>query len=255
MARQSPSSRPRRWLLPVLVTVVAGLLIAFVVVRAGSDGGEVDVGPQAGQAATQTAEGEQDLPDEVIEVEEPDLSELERRDADDLLTAGPLDAPVAIVVYSDYQCPFCASWNHETFPELAGYIEAGDLRVEWRDVNIFGEESERASRAAYAAALQDSYWVYHDELFAGGDIRSPRALGEEPLVEIAADLGLDTDQFAADMDAEETRDEVRANAQEGIDIGAHSTPTFIVDGEAILGAQPTDVFIDAIETALQAAGG
>ena len=84
---------------------------------------------QESSAAANTAE-------EQSESERPDLTQFERRDAGDLLTAGPVDAPVGLIVFSDYQCPFCGQWSHETLPTMMEYAERGDLRIEWRDLNV-----------------------------------------------------------------------------------------------------------------------
>ena len=115
---------------------------------------------------------------------------------------------------------------------------------------MFGPESEQASKAAYAAALQDAFWEYHDELFADGDIRDPAELSEEALVELAAELGLDTEQFTTDMQSDQVAEQVLINQQLGTDLGAYSTPSFIVDGQPMVGAQPTDVFVNAVDEAL-----
>src|SRR5699024_1153292 len=154
-----------------------------------------------GNAASAPADGEA-APTEVQGAVEPDLTDIERRDENDPLTAGPVDAPVGLVVFSDYQCPFCAQWNHDTLPVLMERAEAGELRIEWRDVNVFGDASVQASKAAYAAAMQDSYWEYHHALYPEGETRDD--LSQDALVSLAGDLGLDTRQFAADMASEET---------------------------------------------------
>ena len=66
---------------------------------------------------------------------------------------------------------------------------------------------------------------------------------------MAEQIGLDTDQFTTDMNSSETAEAVADNAAMGTDLGAFSTPTFILDGQPYVGAQPTDVFVDAVETA------
>jgi len=248
LSQDTSKSQPA-WLLPVVVGVLALIVIAlgyFVMFgsnesqqateSAGNDdgGGVVDVVPQ----------GEDD---------KVDLSSLERHDPEDPLAIGPVEAPVTLVVFSDYQCPFCAGWSDETLPVMLEYAEDGQARIEWRDVNVYGADSERAAKAAYAAGLQDTFWEYHDELFAGGEIRKPDGLTEQALVDLASDLGLDTEQFSADMSSDAVAEQIEVNEQLGLDMGAYSTPAFVINGEPMVGAQPTDVFVDAMDSALAAA--
>lgn len=245
MSTESTRRSRSTWLVPVAVLAIAAVLIAIIVALArGND-------PSADGSGTSPSGAE--APTEVQGPEQPDLSEAESRDDADLLVAGPVDAPVVLVVFSDYQCPFCAKWSAETQPSMMEHVEAGDLRIEWRDVNVFGPASERAARASYAAALQGAFWEYHDALFADGHHRSEADLSDEALSALAADLGLDTEQFATDMASEETAEQIAANQQFGLDLGVQSTPVFILGGQPIVGAQPTQVFQDAFQTALDAA--
>ena len=244
-AHPTRSSRRRTWLLPVAVVVAAAVLITLILAM-NQDGDTTAAEPQT--------DAPQQAPTEVVGPTQPDLAEVERRDDSDLLAAGPVDAPVGLVVFSDYQCPFCARWNEETLPLMMEHAEAGDLRIEWRDVNVFGPSSERAARASYAAAEQGMFWEYHHGLFPGGDTRSESELGDEALTALADDLGLDTDRFVADLNSEETAQQIAANQQLGLDLGAYSTPAFILGGQPIVGAQPSQVFQDAFAAALDAKG-
>ncbi len=168
-----------------------------------------------------------------------------------MLASGPVDAPVTLVVYSDYQCPFCAAWSHRTLPTMQEYVDAGDLRIEWRDVNIISDVSEDAALASYAAGLQGRFWDYHELLFPDGDVRAASELSEDGLVGLATELDLDPDRFRDDMAASETFAAIDRNAQEGLAAGVFSTPAFVLGGTPILGAQPTEVFVEAVEHALQ----
>lgn len=242
--RPKPSNRSRSsWVVPGAVLTLAAVLIAVFVWVNWSGASTEDGTSPSGDGA----------PTEVQNPEQPDLTEVEARDEDDLLTAGPVDAPVALIVFSDYQCPFCARWSAQTLPAMMEHVDAGNLRIEWRDINVFGPASERAARASYAAALQGAFWEYHDALFADGETRSEGELSEESLIALAGELGLDTEQFTADLAADETAQVIATNQQFGFDLGATSTPVFILGGQPIVGAQPTEVFEDAFQTALDAA--
>lgn len=227
---QTAAQRFRTWFIPIGIVVIAGLLITLVVLQ--MRGGASLDGPGADSAATQQ--------------EQPDLTFVEARDDGDVQAVGPVDAPVAMVVYSDYQCPFCAKWTQDTLPAMMQYAEMGDLRIEWRDVNQYGEDSERGALAAHAAGLQDKFWEYHDALFPDGDHLPPEQLTEEALTELAGDLGLDTEQFAEDMNSDETQTSVEQYANEGRELGVSGTPTFVLGGEPIVGAQPENVFVDTL---------
>src|SRR5690554_5877169 len=184
MNRPATSSRPT-WPVPVLIGLVAALAIALTVIA--QQPSDSPAAPAAARTADSAAPAEGTgagvdagagavdgvaPPTTVDRGETPDLDFIERRDPADPVSVGPLDAPVALVVFSDYQCPYCAKWSNETLPELQAYIDAGDLRIEWRDVNIFGEASERGARAVYAAGLQGEFEAMHNAMFADGLARS-----------------------------------------------------------------------------------
>lgn len=231
------------WAVPVAVIAVAAALIALA----------LGLGRDEDAPALDSGSADRDAPGAGQEPGGPDLSRAERRDETDLLAAGPVDAPVTLVVFSDYQCPFCGRWSRETLPKMMEHVEDGDLRVEWRDVNIFGPASERAARASYAAAAQGSFWEYHDALFPGGEPRSKGDLDDEALIALADELGLDAERFADDLESEETAEQIDVNARLGLDLGVSSTPAFVLGGRPIVGAQPSEAFEDAFDAALAAA--
>lgn len=243
MIYEPKQSRPS-WVVPAVVLAAMAVVIALVIGMDRDDSAAV---------SNNTSGNNSDGPVEVHGPQQPSLVDVERRDPADLLAIGPVDAPVGLVVFSDYQCPYCAKWSAETLPLMIEHAEAGDLRIEWRDVNVFGSASERAARAAYAAAQQGSFWDYHQELFDNGDTRSAGELSDDALIALADELGLEAEQFAVDFASTETAQQVAANQSLGIDLGVYSTPAFILGGQPILGAQPSQVFLDAFDSALSAA--
>lgn len=227
---------------PLIIFGLVAALVAASFFLSQQPDAPADVATDA--ETTASAEPDPEDPEQI------DLTQFERRDADDPLTAGPVDAPVGLVVFSDYQCPYCGQWSHETLPTMMGYAERGDLRIEWRDLNVFGTESERASYAAYAAALQGQFWEFHDALFPDGEKRPANQLSEDALISLAGELGLDTNRFATDMTSDETKAQIEANQQLGFSLGAASTPVFLLGGVPIAGAQPTEVFVQVFEDVL-----
>ncbi len=261
MSSTSTSSRAPFWVVPTTVGIVAVALIAFIVWGGASTSGS-EAAPVASRDASTTqadapstdGPAQDNPPTTVDEPSESGFEAAERREEGDLLAIGPIDAPVVLVVFADYQCSFCAKWSAETLPVMMDYATVGDLRIEWRDVNVYGQDSERASRASYAAALQGKFWEYHDELYRDGKISTSGGLSEESLVTIAEQLSLDVPTFRADMAAEATAAEVSRNQELGINLGAFSTPSFVMGGQPMVGALPTEDFVDAFEQALANAG-
>lgn len=237
----------RGWLIPIGILLIAGLLITLVVL-------ELRPEQSAAIPTGETGSGETVDGLTIVPSDAPDLSRFEGRSPDDVQAAGPVDAPVALVVFSDYQCKFCAKWTQNTLPAMLEYADAGLLRIEWRDIGMYGEDSERAALAAHAAGLQGKFWEYHEALYPGGEQRSPGDLTQEALLATAATLGLDTEQFTIDMDAPATHDLIHQFAKTGRDLGITGTPSFILGGRPLVGAQPTEVFVAAVEQALANAG-
>ena len=247
MAKRQTSGA-RRWGFPVAIVALALLAIATIIIRETGDA------PTAQPSPSQSVASEAPEPEDSGSLEEVDLTVLERRDEADNLSAGAVDAPVGLVVYSDYQCPYCGQWSEETLPLMMEYVEAGDLRIEWRDVEIFGEESGRAARAAYAAGEQGAFWDYHEALFPSGEPLTTTGITDDDFVALAGEVGLDVAQFEQDLASEKTLMGTQANHYEAINIGVTATPAFIVGGQPLIGAQPSQIFVDAVEQALAAAG-
>ncbi|WP_432071496.1 thioredoxin domain-containing protein [Streptomyces wuyuanensis] len=182
----------------------------------------------------------------------PELEKLARRDAGDPLALGRADAPVVMVEYADFKCGYCGKFARDTEPALIRkYVEKGVLRIEWRNFPIFGEESEAAARAAWAAGQQGRFWQFHKAAYADG--AKEKGFGAQRLEELATEAGVkDLARFTRDADGEEARQAVARDQEEGYGLGATSTPSFVVNGRPIAGAQPARTFVDAIEAARKA---
>ncbi|CAM2769464.1 thioredoxin domain-containing protein [Prescottella defluvii] len=222
------------WLLGVL-GVVALLLVGFLVVDRVRDSDE---------ASAPVAAAEDDLATGIGPV-----GDLSRRVDGDPLARGPVDAPVVLVVYSDYRCPFCAKFSRDTEPALVDkYVEAGKLRIEWRDLPIFGEESMIAARAGRAAAAQGRFWEFNSALYAAAPDRGHPTFDQAALRGFAEQAGVpDLDRFVGDAADTSLDREIGSDVLEANMIGVASTPSFIVNGYPVLGAQPLSVFEQLIE--------
>ncbi|KOG73342.1 DsbA family protein [Streptomyces varsoviensis] len=172
-----------------------------------------------------------------------------RREDGDALALGKKDAPVVLVEYADYQCSYCGRFTRETQPELVKkYVDDGTLRIEFRNFPIFGKDSERAARASWAAGRQGKFWAFHDELYA--KLRKGDALAEDKLVDLARKSGVgDVDRFREDLKGSAATAAVKKDQNEGFSLGVQSTPSFVVGGRPIAGAQPMSAFEEAIDAA------
>ncbi|MEV7542722.1 thioredoxin domain-containing protein [Streptomyces sp. NPDC089915] len=177
------------------------------------------------------------------------LKALARREAGDKLAVGRADAPVVLIEYSDFKCGYCAKFARDTEPELVKkYVEDGTLRIEWRNFPIFGAESEAAAKAAWAAGQQDRFTAFHAAAYA--EDAKAKGFGEERLIELAREAGVpDLERFKADMAGEAASAALSRDREEGYRIGVQSTPSFLVNGQPIAGAQPLDAFTTAIARA------
>ncbi|MEU0686983.1 DsbA family protein [Streptomyces uncialis] len=184
-----------------------------------------------------------------------ELLRLARRDADDRLAIGLVDAPVVMIEYSDFQCPFCREFARSTEPGLIRrYVDKGLLRIEWRNFPLFGEESERAARAAWAAGQQGKFWEFHDTAFGEERPRNQGAYARDKVIAMAKEAGVpDAARFTKDLDSPGAKRAVERDKEEGYALGVSSTPAFLVDDIPVLGAQPAESFEQAVEKALDAA--
>jgi protein-disulfide isomerase len=139
-------------------------------------------------------------------------------------------AAVTIVEFSDFQCPFCS--RAVPAVEEVERTFGRDVRVVWKHLPLpFHQNAMPAALAAEAARAQGKFWEMHDRLFAG-----QQALSEEVYQRQARELGLDLGRFQAARQAPETRRRVEEDAAAAAAVGVSGTPSFIVDGELVLGS-------------------
>ena len=148
---------------------------------------------------------------------------------------GAADAPVTLVQYEDFQCSHCLRYTVEHEPFLVEeYVKPGLLRIEFRHLPVVGTESTTAARGSVCAAGQDRFWEYANRLFviqADDGFRPDRGAFDEPaLTDLAGDLGLDEDAFAACLANPDTLSAVSANLAEARAVGFRGTPSFILNG-------------------------
>ncbi len=180
---------------------------------------------------------------------------------------GDPNAPVTLVEFGDYQCPFCARFFSQTESLIkTEYIAAGKVRMAYRNLVILGPESQAAAEAAECAKDQGKFWDYHDALFTAeldedknddgqinGSSENSGNLKKELFMNLASNLGLNAAQFGSCIGSNKYASEIEADIQAAQAVlgPRDGTPTSFVNGQKIVGAQPYAVFKAAIDEALK----
>jgi protein-disulfide isomerase len=160
---------------------------------------------------------------------------------------GPKSAPVQIVEFSDFQCPFC-SRVVPTIKQIEDKYN-GKVRIAFRNYPLpFHDHAQLAAEAAMAAKAQGKFWEMHDKLFG-----NQQALDRPSLEKYAGEIGLNVDKFKSDLDSGKYKGEVNADVQyaNGLGGGGFGTPTFFINGRKISGAMPYDNFAQVIDEELK----
>jgi protein-disulfide isomerase len=159
---------------------------------------------------------------------------------------GPADAKIVIVEFSDFQCPYCRRFHADTYHALLDAYP-GQIRFVYRNLPLPATMHPDAMSAAIASLCandQNAYWDYHEKLF------SSETLGEKTYIQYAADLGLDVDTFTACLSSGQHDDFIQKDMAFSSNLGVQSTPTFFINGLAIVGAQPLSNFQQLIDKEL-----
>ncbi len=164
---------------------------------------------------------------------------------------GSSDAPVIIVEYGDFQCPYCGRHFREVEGRLKeAYVQNNKVRLIYKHYTILGQESVWAALASECAADQNKFWEYHDLVFSRQNGENQGAFNPDNLKAWAGELGLDTAAFNQCFDAQKYLAVVQANTAEAQQLGIRGTPGFFVNGTSVAGAQPFEVFQQTIEAEL-----
>ena len=159
---------------------------------------------------------------------------------------GPEDAPVTIVEFTDYECPFCGRHFRETMPQLLSEYEG---RIKYVVLNFpisrIHPFSQRAGEAAECAHDQGRFWEYHDTVF-----QNQAALDVVSLKLYAEQVGLEAEVFSSCLESGDKTQLVLDDVQDGLSYGVSGTPTFFINGQMMVGAQPFSSFQTLIDDAL-----
>ncbi len=158
---------------------------------------------------------------------------------------GAKNAPVTIVEFSDFQCPFC-SRVVPTLHDLEKQYE-GKVKVIFKHQPLpFHQNARPAANAAMAANEQGKFWEMHDKLFS-----NQQSLDRASLEKYAQEIGLDMNKFKAALDSNKFDAQITADSNEGNRVGANGTPTFFINGRQVVGAQPIEAFKAVIDDELK----
>ncbi|KKQ67332.1 MAG: DSBA oxidoreductase [Candidatus Daviesbacteria bacterium GW2011_GWA2_38_24] len=182
---------------------------------------------------------------------------------DDDPVIGDKNAPVTLIEFSDYECPFCKRHFDQVYPELKkNYIDTGKVKLVFRDLPLSFHDPNATEQAVAANCAREqggdaTYFKYHDEIFKR--TTSNKTFAKENLPKIAADLGLNTSNFQSCLDSNKYKDEVTKDLNYAATVGASGTPTFFVGksegseitATRIVGAQPYSAFQTQIDVLLK----
>lgn len=234
--------RRARMLNVILGALAAGLLAVAVVAVVTRPGG--DLASSAAPSAT-PASGEGTLAEQVA-----------RGDAEDGFAIGDPDAPVTVVQWTDFTCPYCAAFARDTLPTLVErYVDTGQVRWEFHDVAFFGDNSVAAAAAARAAAEQGLGYEYLMAVYAVAPASGHPEMPREKLLGFAEQVGVpDMAAFEAALDAGELSAVVESDTALAQQLGVTSVPFFVIGDGGLSGAQPLESFTTVIDEQLAAAG-
>ncbi|RJP50236.1 MAG: hypothetical protein C4583_10895 [Anaerolineaceae bacterium] len=208
----------------VIVAFALGILVGYL--AWGRDGGNAQ--PVAAAPTQPQAARRYDIP------------------TDGFYSIGPRDAVITLVEFSDYQCPYCQKWHDQVYKQLmAAY--PGQIRLVYRNLPLtqLHPQAMNAAEAALCAGDQNAYWQFHEKLF-----ENSAALNDDLYAKLASELGLNVTAFESCMTSHKHKDAIEADMQFAINMGVQSTPTFFINGLAVVGAQPLSVFQQVINDEL-----
>ena len=216
-----------KFLIPVAIAF-AGIVIAVAVIYSAQN-----PSPSAGQNNEKIAA----------------LAALPAISSDDFVL-GDKNAPVTIIEYGDFQCPFCSIFFKDTESVLREkYIKTGKVKFVYRDFTFLGDESFWAANAARCAGEQGQFWQYHDYLYSNQSGENQGAFSKSNLKSFAAVLGLVQEEFDFCLDSEKYTAAIQKETKEGGEAGVSGVPATFING-TLYSASPSSAFIQIIDSEL-----
>lgn len=243
---------PRDRFLPISILIAAVLVggsVLFAAFYRGGNGGAPNGGVGAAGTPTPVAEAGSATTTAAI-------MQLGPRDA----ILGNANAPVTLVEYGDYQCPFCGEFFSQTEPSIvSSYVNTGKVKMVFRNFAFLGPESTAAAEAAECAEDENKLWPYHDALYAAkvsddakGGSENDGFFTRSEFISLAQQVGLNVSTFTSCIDSDKYATAVANERATDSTLGVDSTPYFFVNGAQIVGAEPFSAFQQTIDAALKA---
>lgn len=222
------------YLIPLSI-LAAGAMVAVSVFLLGTNNTAT---PEMADPGKQTGEEREQIAPEDIEY-----------DLEGFASIGEADAPVTIVEYSDFACPFCKRFYDQTKDMIISeYAEAGLVRYVRKDFIAVG--GNKAAEAAHCAAEQDAYFDYADLLYGNQTADRGNWTDAEVHRAYANEIGLDADALVECFESGKYTEKVTLSTQEAKQNGGSGTPYFIINDTPVSGAQPLNVFKQVIDSQL-----
>jgi len=243
---------------PVAI-IIAGAIIG-IAVYAANGSGSTDTTTRTQAQTTTTTQQPVGNTQQVTEPSGPVTVSVD----DDPFLGNP-DAPVTMIDFSDYECPFCKRHVDQSFDQIkTEYIDTGKLKYVYRDLPLsfhdpLATQQAIAANCAREQGDDETYFAYHDEIF-NRTSSNGNGMEKSELYTIASDLGLNDGQFKECLDSEKYKAEVQADIADASNAGASATPTFFIgkstdsgtiEGQQVVGAQPFSVIKSAIDVMLE----
>ncbi|MCJ7478703.1 MAG: DsbA family protein [Candidatus Nanohaloarchaeota archaeon QJJ-7] len=169
---------------------------------------------------------------------------------------GQSDAPVTMVIYEDFECPFCKRFEENAVPQIvSNYVDTGDVKFVWKDlplperVHPWADDGAAAMECVFREGGDDAFWNVKDEVFANQDQITESNVYDN-IKQYASEEGVSESAIQQCLDNDNPMDEVNADKQGADSVGATGTPTVFINGKKIVGAQPYSVFESVIDSEL-----
>lgn len=240
---EQPQKKDR--FLPISILVAAVVIGGSVVIASFYKGAPTSTGTATGTIAP-TAPSPSVSASQVMQ--------LGTRDA----ILGNANAPVTLIEYGDYQCPFCGEFFSQTQPQIvADYVNTGKVKMVFRDFAFLGAESTVAANAAQCAEDQNQFWTYHNALYAGKVADDAKGGSEDDgffsvteLLKLGQQVGLNMTTFTSCVNNNSDANIVAQEKSAATAAGVDATPTVFINGTQVTGAQPYSAFKSVIDAAL-----